>query len=66
MSYKHLSLKSNGRPHKNKKEKLVGMFSTFQKTGDELLLCNTQKDVDDFFENENSVVEAKEFRVWLK
>jgi len=39
---------------KNKKEKLVGMFSTFQKTGDELLLGNTQKDVDDFFENEKT------------
>jgi len=39
---------------KNKKEKLVGMFSTFQKTGDELLLNNTQKDVDDFFEQEKT------------
>jgi len=39
---------------KNKKEKLVGMFSTFQKTGDELLLSNTQKDVDDFFEQEKT------------
>jgi len=39
---------------KNKKEKLVGMFSTFQKTGDELLLSNTQKDVDEFFEQEKT------------
>ena len=37
---------------KNKKERLAGIFSSFQKTGDELLLSNTQKDVDDFFENE--------------
>jgi len=37
---------------KNKKEKLVGMFSTFQRTGDEFLLGSTQKDVDDFFEQE--------------
>ena len=35
---------------KNKKEKLVDIFSSFQKTGDELLLSNTQKDIDDFFE----------------
>jgi len=37
---------------KNTKEKIAGMFSSFQKSGDELLLSNTQKDVDDFFENE--------------
>merc|ERR1719431_1253136 len=37
---------------KNTKEKLAGIFSSFQKSGDELLLSNTQKDVDDFFENE--------------
>merc|ERR1712088_1134757 len=37
---------------KNTKEKLVGIFSSFQKSGDELLLSNTQKDVDDFFESE--------------
>jgi len=39
---------------KNKKEKLVGIFSTFQKTGDELLLSSTQKDVNDFFEREKN------------
>jgi len=39
---------------KNKKEKLVGMFFTFQKTGDEFLLGSTQKDVDDFFEQEKT------------
>jgi sorting nexin-5/6/32 len=37
---------------KNKKEKLVGFFSSFQKSGDELLLSNTLKDVDEFFEKE--------------
>merc|ERR1712059_227017 len=37
---------------KNKKEKLAGILSSFQKTGDELLLSNTQKDVVDFFESE--------------
>jgi len=37
---------------KNKKEKLAGIFNSFQKTGDELLLSNTQKDVDEFFEHE--------------
>jgi len=39
---------------KNKKERLTSIFSSFQKTGDELLLSNTQKDVDDFFEGEKS------------
>jgi len=37
---------------KNAKEKLTGFFNSFQKSSDELLLSNTQKDVDDFFENE--------------
>ena len=37
---------------KNKKEKLAGLFSSFQKTSDELLLSNTLKDVDEFFEKE--------------
>jgi sorting nexin-5/6/32 len=41
---------------KNKKEKLVGMFSSFQKTGDGLLLSSTQKDVDDFFEKEKNFI----------
>lgn len=41
---------------KNKKEKLVDMFFSFQKTGDELLLGNTVKDVDDFFEAERSFI----------
>merc|ERR1719376_869807 len=39
---------------KNKKERLVGLFSHFQKTGDELLLGNTLKDVDNFFETERN------------
>ena len=37
---------------KNTKERLAGIFSSFQKSGDELLLSNTQKDVDEFFESE--------------
>jgi len=37
---------------KNKKEKLSSIFTSFQKTGDELLLSSTQKDVDEFFEHE--------------
>jgi len=37
---------------KNKKEKLVGMFTSITKSGDELMLNSTQRDVDDFFENE--------------
>jgi len=41
---------------KNKKERLVDIFSSFQKTGDEFLLSNTQKDIDDFFENEKTFV----------
>lgn len=43
---------------KNKKEKLVDIFSSFQKTGDELLLSNTQKDIDDFFEAEKTFLVA--------
>ena len=39
---------------KNKKERLVDIFSSFQKTGDEFLLSNTQKDIDDFFESEKT------------
>lgn len=39
---------------KNKKERLVDIFSSFQKTGDEILLNSTQKDIDDFFESEKS------------
>jgi len=45
---------------KNKKERLAGLLSSFQKTGDELLLSNTQKagfrlqDVDNFFETEKN------------
>lgn len=39
---------------KNKKERLAGLLSSFQKTGDELLLSNTQKDVDNFFETEKT------------
>ena len=39
---------------KNKKEKLVGMFSSFQKTGDEILLGSSQKDVNEFFEKEKA------------
>ncbi len=39
---------------KNKKEKLAGLLSSFQKTGDELLLSSTQKEVDEFFEREKN------------
>jgi sorting nexin-5/6/32 len=39
---------------KNKKEKLVDIFSSFQKTSDELLLSSTQKDIDEFFEAEKN------------
>lgn len=35
---------------KNKKEKIFGLLSNFQKSSDELLLSNTMKDVDEFFE----------------
>ncbi len=37
---------------KNKKERLVGLMSSLQKTGDELLLGSTVKDVDEFFDAE--------------
>lgn len=37
---------------KNKKERLFDMFSTVQKSSDELLLSNTLKDVEEFFDNE--------------
>lgn len=43
---------------KNKKEKLVDIFSSFQKTGDELLLSSTQKDIDEFFEAEKNFLVA--------
>lgn len=39
---------------KNKKEKLAGLFSNISKSADDLLLSNTQKDVDDFFEHERN------------
>jgi len=39
---------------KNKKERLVDIFSSFQKTSDEFLLSSTQKDIDDFFEGEKT------------
>jgi len=39
---------------KNKKERFQGFMASFQKTGDELLLSNTLKDVDEFFDNERS------------
>ena len=63
--YFHLSLSFTGSANvadnvicicrgKNKKEKLAGILSSFQKTGDELLLSNTQKDVDNFFETEKT------------
>lgn len=39
---------------KNKKERLVDIFSSFQKTGDEFLLSSTQKDIDEFFESEKT------------
>ena len=37
---------------KNKKEKLMGVLNSVQKSGDELLLSSTLKDVDEFFDNE--------------
>merc|ERR1719225_2148981 len=37
---------------KNKKERLFDVFSSMQKSGDELLLSNTVKDCNEFFENE--------------
>jgi len=37
---------------KNKKEKLLEVLTSVQKSGDELLLSNTLKDVDEFFDNE--------------
>merc|ERR1719461_446614 len=37
---------------KNKKEKLLDVLTLVQKSGDELLLSNTLKDVDEFFDNE--------------
>ena len=43
---------------KNKKERLVDIFSSFQKTGDEFLLSNTVKDIDDFFESEKTFLIA--------
>ena len=36
---------------KNKKEKLLEVLTSVQKSGDELLLSNTLKDVDEFFDN---------------
>ena len=39
---------------KNKKERMEGLFKTFNKSTDELLLSATQKDVDDHFEKEKS------------
>lgn len=39
---------------KNKKEKLAGLFSNISRSADDLLLSNTQKDVDDFFEHERN------------
>lgn len=49
---------------KNKKEKLAGFLQSFQKTGDELLLNTTVKDVDDFFEKEKHFL--VEFQSQLK
>ena len=43
---------------KNTKERLAGIFSSFQKSGDELLLSNTQKDVDEFFEHEKVLLHS--------
>ena len=37
---------------KNKKERFFDVFSSMQKSGDELLLSNTVKDCNEFFENE--------------
>ncbi|XP_054155818.1 sorting nexin-6-like [Oppia nitens] len=37
---------------KNKKEKLVGLFSNIRSSADDMLLSTTMKDVDEFFEKE--------------
>jgi len=39
---------------KNKKERFQGFMASFHKTGDELLLSNTLKDVDEFFDAERT------------
>lgn len=39
---------------KNKKEKVEGLFKSFNKSTDEILLAATQKDVDDYFEREKT------------
>ena len=39
---------------KNKKEKIAGFFNAFAKTGDELLLNSTVKEVDEFFDAEKN------------
>ena len=39
---------------KNKKEKLETFLRSFSKTTDEILLGSTQKDVDEFFDNEKN------------
>merc|ERR1712241_786149 len=39
---------------KNKKERFQGIMASFQKSGDELLLSNTVKDVDEFFDSERT------------
>jgi len=39
---------------KNKKERFQGFMASFQKSGDELLLSNTLKDVDEFFDAERT------------
>lgn len=37
---------------KNKKEKVEGLFKSFNKSTDVIVLSATQKDVDDYFERE--------------
>jgi sorting nexin-5/6/32 len=37
---------------KNKKEKISGLIASFSKSADDMVLSNTQKDIDEFFERE--------------
>jgi len=37
---------------KNKKERLVDLFSKYSKSADDIVLSNTQKDIDDYFDRQ--------------
>lgn len=41
---------------KNKREKLAEVFTSLSKSADDMVLSNTQKDIDDFFEHERLFV----------